>query len=224
MVGTTSADPVGRERQSRPFRSTAPPCGCSLSATCGGSPTATLKWSPASNRAWLGHASARMATWCSSAATKPASGGSREIGSRRWRRSKTLRRRMAHAVGWTSAVFSMASDGTDLYVSVHVGGILRSADGVSWSPTIDLHDDVHQVTVSPDRTVWAATGSRALRRAPTGAPRGATTARVSTPTTCSPSPLSPTVSSSPPPPVTPTRRRHLPVRRQPLHPRPPCRP
>jgi hypothetical protein len=64
--------------------------------------------------------------------------------------------------GGPPAVFSMASDGTELYVSVHVGGILRSADGVSWSPTIDLHDDVHQVTVSPDRTVWAATGSRAL--------------------------------------------------------------
>jgi hypothetical protein len=59
-------------------------------------------------------------------------------------------------------VFSMASDGTDLYVSVHVGGILRSADGASWVPTIDLHDDVHQVAVSPDGTIWAATGRRGL--------------------------------------------------------------
>jgi hypothetical protein len=59
-------------------------------------------------------------------------------------------------------VFSMASDGTDLYVSVHVGGILRSGDGASWAPTIDLHDDVHQVAVGPDGTVWAATGMHGL--------------------------------------------------------------
>ena len=73
MVGTTSADPVG----GAPVTAVQVD-GAALwvltSATCGGSPTATLKWSPASNRAWLGHASARMATWCSSAATKPASG------------------------------------------------------------------------------------------------------------------------------------------------------
>ena len=64
--------------------------------------------------------------------------------------------------GGPPAVFSMASDGTDMYVSVHVGGILRSADGASWVPTIDLHDDVHQVAVGPDGTVWAATGRRGL--------------------------------------------------------------
>jgi hypothetical protein len=56
----------------------------------------------------------------------------------------------------------MGSDGTDLYVSVHVGGILRSADGGSWVPTIDLHDDVHQVAVDAAGTVWAATGRRGL--------------------------------------------------------------
>jgi hypothetical protein len=59
-------------------------------------------------------------------------------------------------------VFSIASDGTHLYVSVHVGGILRSTDGVSWEPTIDLHDDVHQVAVGDDATVWAATAMRGL--------------------------------------------------------------
>jgi hypothetical protein len=59
-------------------------------------------------------------------------------------------------------VFSMASDGTHLYVSVHVGGILRSADGTTWTPTIDLHTDVHQVTVGADGRVWAATGMRGL--------------------------------------------------------------
>jgi hypothetical protein len=58
-------------------------------------------------------------------------------------------------------VFSMASYGDDLYVSVHVGGI-RTSDGEVWEPTIDLHDDVHQVAVGPDGTVWAATGRRGL--------------------------------------------------------------
>jgi hypothetical protein len=59
-------------------------------------------------------------------------------------------------------VFSIASDGTHLYVSVHVGGILRTTDGTDWTPTIDLHDDVHQVVVGDDGTVWAATGMRGL--------------------------------------------------------------
>ena len=59
-------------------------------------------------------------------------------------------------------IFSIASDGTHLYVSVHVGGILRSTDGTDWTPTIDLHDDVHQVAVADDGTVWAATGMRGL--------------------------------------------------------------
>ena len=40
---------------------------------------------------------------------------------------------------------STAPDGTVL-VNVHVGGILRSADGgASWAPTIDIDADVHQV-------------------------------------------------------------------------------
>jgi hypothetical protein len=59
-------------------------------------------------------------------------------------------------------VFSIASDGIHVYVSVHVGGILRSTDGAQWTPTIDLHDDVHQVAVGADGTVWAATGRRGL--------------------------------------------------------------
>lgn len=47
---------------------------------------------------------------------------------------------------------AVAGDGT-IYVNVHVGGILRSGDGGrSWSPTIDLHADVHQVLCpAPDR-------------------------------------------------------------------------
>src|SRR5205085_10971930 len=44
-----------------------------------------------------------------------------------------------------------------------VGGILRSSDGgATWSDTIDLHVDVHEVVVDPSGTVWAATGERAL--------------------------------------------------------------
>ena len=41
-------------------------------------------------------------------------------------------------------------------------GSCAPADGTSWTPTIDLHDDVHQVAVGPDGTVWAATGMRGL--------------------------------------------------------------
>lgn len=50
-----------------------------------------------------------------------------------------------------------APDGT-LYVNVHVGGILRSADGgATWQPTLEMDLDVHQVAVAPDGTVVAAT-------------------------------------------------------------------
>ncbi|MDQ4068883.1 MAG: glycoside hydrolase [Actinomycetota bacterium] len=50
-----------------------------------------------------------------------------------------------------------APDGT-LYVNVHVGGILRSTDGgATWEPTLDIDLDVHQVVVSEDGTVLAAT-------------------------------------------------------------------
>jgi hypothetical protein len=48
----------------------------------------------------------------------------------------------------------------ELYVNVHVGGILRSKDqGQSWQPTIDLHLDVHQVQTAPNHPglVLAAT-------------------------------------------------------------------
>ena len=60
-------------------------------------------------------------------------------------------------------VYSMASHGDDLYVSVHVGGILRTSDGGrSWQPTIDIDVDVHQVVTDRDGGLWAATGARAL--------------------------------------------------------------
>ena len=48
-------------------------------------------------------------------------------------------------------------DGT-LYVNVHVGGVVRSADdGATWQATLDIDLDVHQVTVAGDGTVLAAT-------------------------------------------------------------------
>ncbi len=65
--------------------------------------------------------------------------------------------------GGPPAVLSMSSAGDDLYVGVHVGGILRSDDGTrSWTDTIDLHDDVHQVVAGADGTLWAATGRHGL--------------------------------------------------------------
>lgn len=65
--------------------------------------------------------------------------------------------------GGPPAIFSMVSHGDDLYVGVHVGGILRTDDdGQTWQATIDLNDDVHQVVVGPDGTLWAATGYRGL--------------------------------------------------------------
>jgi len=74
--------------------------------------------------------------------------------------------------GGPPAIFSMASHGTDLFVSVHVGGILRTEDdGRTWTPTIDLATDVHQVVVDDDGTVWAATGTSGLARS---TDRGAT--------------------------------------------------
>jgi hypothetical protein len=69
-------------------------------------------------------------------------------------------------------VFSIDAGRGDVYVNVHVGGILRSADrGSSWTPTIDLHDDVHDVAVDSSGAVWAATGRRGLARS---TDRGAT--------------------------------------------------
>jgi hypothetical protein len=39
-----------------------------------------------------------------------------------------------------------------IYVNVHVGGVLRSTDGVgAWRPTLDIEEDVHQVLAPPDR-------------------------------------------------------------------------
>jgi photosystem II stability/assembly factor-like uncharacterized protein len=73
------------------------------------------------------------------------------------------RERWSTPWGGPPDVYSMASHGDDLYVGVHVGGIIRSSDGGrSWEPTVDLDVDVHQVVVDVDGDLWAATGMRGL--------------------------------------------------------------
>lgn len=53
---------------------------------------------------------------------------------------------------------SITEDGEAVYVNVHVGGIARSRDkGATWTPTIDIHSDVHQVCTGGGR-VFAASG------------------------------------------------------------------
>jgi hypothetical protein len=45
---------------------------------------------------------------------------------------------------------SMSEWGEAVYVNVHVGGILRTEDrGETWTPTIDIDADVHQVVADP---------------------------------------------------------------------------
>ena len=47
---------------------------------------------------------------------------------------------------------AVARDGA-LHVNVHVGGVVRSRDGgVSWTPTVDIEQDVHQVLAHPSRS------------------------------------------------------------------------
>jgi hypothetical protein len=50
-------------------------------------------------------------------------------------------------------VRSMAAESARaLYVNVHVGGVVRSGDGGrSWTPTLDIETDVHQVLAAPAR-------------------------------------------------------------------------
>jgi len=56
---------------------------------------------------------------------------------------------------------SISEWGDDVYVNVHVGGILHTGDnGATWSPTIDIDADVHQVATA-DGLVLAA-GARGL--------------------------------------------------------------
>ncbi len=65
--------------------------------------------------------------------------------------------------GGPADVRSMAQGDDAVYVNVHVGGILASADGgVTWSPTdLDIDTDVHQV-LAVDHRVLAALGHSGL--------------------------------------------------------------
>ncbi len=58
----------------------------------------------------------------------------------------------------------------DVYVNVHVGGILRTSDGgASWTPTIDIDADVHRVATAEGLVLAACAGGLA-----TSTDRGAT--------------------------------------------------
>src|SRR6266545_3533389 len=51
-----------------------------------------------------------------------------------------------------------------VYVNVHVGGILRTEDrGETWTPTIDIDADVHQVTTAEGLVLAASAGGLAMR-------------------------------------------------------------
>jgi hypothetical protein len=63
--------------------------------------------------------------------------------------------------GGPPATRSISEWGDDVYVNVHVGGILRTSDGgVSWAPTIDVDADVHQVATAEGLVL--AAGARGL--------------------------------------------------------------
>jgi hypothetical protein len=77
-----------------------------------------------------------------------------------------------HAVGIPLQVRSMTAtcDGSALLVNVHVGGIPRSVDGgATWTPTLAVDDDVHQVLAHPSRAeVVVAAASVGLCRSSDG--------------------------------------------------------
>jgi hypothetical protein len=57
---------------------------------------------------------------------------------------------------------SMSEWGEAVYVNVHVGGILRTLDaGASWTPTIDVDADVHQVATTDGLVLAACAGGLA---------------------------------------------------------------
>ena len=58
---------------------------------------------------------------------------------------------------------SMSEWDDDLYVNVHVGGILRTDDrGEHWTPTIDIDADVHQVATAESLFLAACAGGLAV--------------------------------------------------------------
>ncbi|HSL10301.1 MAG TPA: hypothetical protein VLA82_03175 [Actinomycetota bacterium] len=65
--------------------------------------------------------------------------------------------------GGPPATRSIANWTPDTYVNVHVGGILRTGDGgQTWSPTIDIDADVHQVTTAEGLVLAACAGGLAV--------------------------------------------------------------
>ncbi|HET6336269.1 MAG TPA: hypothetical protein VFG30_23770 [Polyangiales bacterium] len=62
-----------------------------------------------------------------------------------------------------ATTWALACGAGQLFVNVHVGGILRSRDGgASFTQTIDVDLDVHEVQLGSDRRLWAATGKNGL--------------------------------------------------------------
>jgi hypothetical protein len=58
---------------------------------------------------------------------------------------------------------SISEWGEAVYVNVHVGGILRTEDrGETWTPTIDIDADVHQVTTAEGLVLAASAGGLAM--------------------------------------------------------------
>ena len=56
---------------------------------------------------------------------------------------------------------SISEWGAEVYVNVHVGGVMHTRDqGQTWNPTIDIDADVHQVATAED--VVLAAGARGL--------------------------------------------------------------
>jgi hypothetical protein len=72
--------------------------------------------------------------------------------------------------GGPPATRSISEWGNDVYVNVHVGGILHTGDGGrTWNPTIDIDADVHQVATAEGSVLAACAGGLA-----TSLDRGAT--------------------------------------------------
>jgi len=63
--------------------------------------------------------------------------------------------------GGPPATRSISEWGNDVYVNVHVGGVLHTSDaGQTWKPTIDVDEDVHQVATAEGLVL--AAGARGL--------------------------------------------------------------
>jgi hypothetical protein len=61
--------------------------------------------------------------------------------------------------GGPPATRSISEWGEDVYVNVHVGGILYTSDGgAHWNPTIDIDADVHQVATAEGLVLAAGAG------------------------------------------------------------------